>query len=119
MAVLITAILGSYALWPPLAHLPQMGPQAAAQLGSLLNSSMIGAIGIGGTLLVLLFAVDLALGLTSRSSRQFQVFELSLNIKNLSYAVMLPILILPLLHLIAHETDGIKRVLAMISELAR
>lgn len=119
MAILVAAVFGSYGLWPPLALVPELGPNAAAYMGQLLNSSLVTAIGIAGTLLVLLFAVDLALGLTSRSSRQFQVFELSLNIKNLTFAVMLPILILPILHLIGKETDAIRRVLATISELAR
>lgn len=119
IGVLMATMFASYAIWPPLELAPQFGKDAAAAIGVLIGSSVRGALGIAGTLLILLFAIDLALALASRSSRQFQVFELSLNIKNLAFVLVIPLLILPLLQLIATEVDGIGRVLQALQALAR
>ena len=58
------------------------------------------AFSIAGVVLIALFSIDLAFGLAARSIRQFQVFELSLNVKNLAFVILLPLLAFPLFKII-------------------
>ena len=61
-----------------------------------------------GVILIALFSIDLAFGLAARSIRQFQVFELSLNLKNLAFVILLPLLAYPLFRIIETKISSLE-----------
>ncbi len=118
-AELIGTIYATFAIWPPLEFAPVLAPDMAHAGGWAISKVLVGALGIAGALLICLFAIDLALALTGRSTRQFQVFELSLNVKNTAFAILLPLLALPLLNLIATETDSIGSLVELVRAIVK
>ncbi len=113
-SALIAVLIGSYALWPPLEALPAPGVEQVKALAGVVGQTLEGAIGLASVMLLCLFTADFVLGLMSRSTRQFQVFELSMAFKNLFFAILMPILVVAMLAYISRE---IARVPALMDVL--
>ena len=97
---IVAAIYASFAIWPILDLTPTLEPLNVANIGGVITSTLLSAFSIAGVVLIALFSIDLAFGLAARSIRQFQVFELSLNVKNLAFVILLPLLAFPLFKII-------------------
>jgi type III secretion protein T len=103
LMILVGAVYASYQIWPLLDVAPSLDLLKISGIGSAVTKTLWAALSISGVILVALFTIDLAFALASRSTRQFQVFELSFNLKNLVFAFLMPILILPILQLLGFE----------------
>lgn len=79
--LMVGTLIESYALWPLGSGLPDLEPAGAALFSGEFQRLMTTAVLFAGPVLLVLFAVDLALGLVNRFAQQFNVFSLSLSIK--------------------------------------
>jgi type III secretion protein T len=114
---LIGIVFFSYGVWPPLDLYPSISLDAAPVLAQQIGRMLSAAMGIAATTLSVLLVADLALGMMSRATRKFEVFELSLNVKNLAFVLLMPALILPMLFLIQRHLqslDGLYELLRSI-----
>jgi type III secretion protein T len=105
---IVAAIYSSFAIWPILDFAPTLAPLDVANIGSVITSTLMSAFSIAGVILIALFSIDLAFGLAARSIRQFQVFELSLNLKNLAFVILLPLLAYPLFRIIETKISSLE-----------
>jgi len=115
--VLVAVIYASFAIWPPLELLPALPTRGIEVFAPVIGDMLLTALAIAGTMLFALFAIDLAFALTSRSTRQFQVFEMSLNVKNLAFVILMPILALPIVTLIQEQVSVLDDVIAFLRAL--
>jgi len=79
----------SYDIWPLGRFLPLFGPEAGHLLLSLLDELFAMGLMLIGPIVVCLFVADILLALVSRAAPHFNVFALSLAVKNLVFATLL------------------------------
>ena len=114
---LVWAIYGSINIWPIFELTPTLELDQAPAVALILKQFVTNAVAIAAVLLTCMFAADLALGLISRSVQQFQVFELSLNIKNMVYAFLMPVFALPILSLVTDQLRPLSNLLELLESL--
>ncbi len=93
---LVGALLESFAVWPLLVPIGGIREASSMLFYAEMSRFMNLAIRIAGPLLIVMFLVDVALGLMNRSAQHFNVFFLAAPIKALACIVVL-IIILPFL----------------------
>ena len=81
LTLLVGALIQSYAVWPLAAAMPDLGMAGAALFAGEFQGLMTTAVLFAAPVLVVLFAVDMSLGLVNRFAQQLNVFSLSLSIK--------------------------------------
>jgi type III secretion protein T len=101
--VVLSNVYMSYQVWPPDKLFPVLDRSAALLAGGMVAKQLLMAIGFAGAVLMSLFAIDLALALMGRSTRQVQVFDISLVLKNLGLVLLLPLIGGALITIIARE----------------
>lgn len=79
----------SYHLWPALAFVPMFSDSSALQILHLLDQMMYIGVMMVAPLVIALLVADLMLAYLSRMAPQLHVFDLSLPVKNLLFAVLL------------------------------
>lgn len=79
----------SYGIWPPGSIFPAVTLAAARSFVRLLDNVVTMGLELVAPIIVFLLLTDLLLALVSRASPQFNVFSLSLNVKNLVFALLL------------------------------
>ena len=79
----------SYDIWPIGRFLPLFGPEAGHLFLSLLDDVFTMGLMLIGPIVVCLFVADILLALVSRAAPHFNVFALSLAVKNLVFAILL------------------------------
>ena len=89
--ILAEGLYQSYALWPALAFLPSFEPQSHDLLLAFLDRIMMLALVLAGPLVIAMFLSELALALINRFAPQMNVFDLSLAIKGIVFAALLPV----------------------------
>ena len=116
LTLLVGALIESYAVWPLGAALPDLRAAGAGLFAGEFQRLMTTAVLFAGPVLVVLFAVDLSLGLVNRFAQQFNVFSLSLSIKAwLSVLVVLmlvPMIAMGVVEDFAAASDRVLRLLA-------
>lgn len=89
---LVGVVYASYVVWEPLSFFPEVTKGNALALGAAAGAMLQSALAMAAPALIFLFAIDLALALATRSTRQFQVFELNLTIKNTAFVFFMPVI---------------------------
>jgi type III secretory pathway component EscT len=87
------------------------------RLGAIGASVLGGAIGLAAALLLGMFCVDVATGFATRNARQFQLNELSMAVKNLAFASLLPILSAALLATVLRDLTRIPDLIRAMLDL--
>jgi type III secretion protein T len=100
---LLGQIYMTFQVWPPFSTLPVLERSAALIAGGMVAKQLLMGVGFSAAIVMSLFAVDLALALMGRSTRQVQVFDISLVLKNLALVVLLPLVGAALMAIIARE----------------
>ena len=80
-ALLVGALIESYAVWPLGAALPDLDPVGAALYAGEFQRLMTTGVLFAAPVIMVLFMVDMSLGLVNRFAQQFNVFSLSMSIK--------------------------------------
>jgi type III secretion protein T len=88
-SLLLSGLYGSYSLWPAMSFAPVLGVNSVAPLLQMLDRIMQISILMVGPIVVGLLLADIALGFLSRMTPQFHVFDLSLAVKNLLFALLM------------------------------
>jgi type III secretion protein T len=105
MLDVLTHLYLSFQVWPAFSFFPMLDRNAAVLVGGLVGRQLVLTISFAGTNLMALFAVDLGLALMGRSTRQVQVFDISMVLKNLALVLLLPLIGGALVTLIAREVS--------------
>lgn len=98
-----SAIYQTYLIWPPQDMLPTLKLASALPAANAIATQLAIALSMAGAVLLCLFAVDFAMAIFGRSTRQIQIFDISQVVKNLALAVLLPLIGAALTALIARE----------------
>lgn len=94
LALIVGTIMESHAIWPMSAAWPDIGRATAALFQTELGRLMAIAALVASPALIVLFLIDLGLGLVNRFAQQLNVFSLSLSIKAFAGTFVL-VLLLP------------------------
>jgi type III secretion protein T len=118
LTLLVGALIQSYAVWPMDAALPSLRAAGAGLFAGQFQSLMTTAVLFAGPVLVVLFAVDLSLGLVNRFAQQLNVFSLSMSIKAwLSVLVVMMLVPMVAEGTVAAFTEVADQVLLMLAAL--
>lgn len=79
----------SYGVWPVNQFLPVFGPDAGDRILSLLDNTFYLGLMLVIPVVIGLLLSDVLLGLVSRASPQLHIFDLSMNVKSLVFALLL------------------------------
>jgi type III secretion protein T len=85
----LRTVYESYGIWPPGHIFPAVTAAAAQSFVALLDNVITMGLVLVAPIVVFLLLTDLLLALVSRASPQFNVFNLSLNVKNLVFTLLL------------------------------
>jgi type III secretion protein T len=85
----LRTVYESYGIWPPGSIFPAVTVAAAQSFVALLDNVVTMGLMLVAPIVVVLLLTDLLLALVSRASPQFNVFSLSLNVKNLVFTLLL------------------------------
>jgi type III secretion protein T len=89
MSVTLGVFYESYGIWPVDRLLPVFGPDAGTRILSLLDNMFAMGVMLVVPLVIALLLADVLLGLVSRASPQLHIFDLSLNVKSLVFALLI------------------------------
>jgi type III secretion protein T len=89
VTVALRVVYDSYALWPATAALPQFDRTTGVVLLRLLDDIIALGVMLVVPLIVCLFVADAVMALLSRAAPNLNVFDLSLGLKNLLFAVLM------------------------------
>lgn len=89
LTLTLRTVYESYGVWPVSSMFPVLTPQSAEFLLRLLDGIATMGFVLVSPIVILMLLTDLLLGLVSKAAPQINVFVLSLNVKNLVFAVLL------------------------------
>lgn len=120
---LFDIVTTSYVLWPVLADLPTLGPQAWALFGALLAASMQFALTLAAPYLLALGCIEACFALLSRVSPKFPAYVAALPFKSvllmLLIALTLPRLLTATGDIVDRHSLEVRRTLEEIATLPR
>jgi type III secretion protein T len=87
--VTLHTLYDSYGIWPIGRFLPLFGPDAGRLFLGLLDEVMTMGLMLVAPIVVCLFLADILLALVSRAAPHFNIFALSLAVKNLIFVILL------------------------------
>ena len=96
LLLLVVALLESFATWPLLTPIAGLREASVMLFEAELSRFMSLAVRIAGPVLIVLFLIDVALGVINRSAQHFNVFFLSTSLKGVASIAVL-IVLLPFL----------------------
>ena len=96
LTLMTGALLESFVAWPLVEPIGGIREASVRLFEAELSRFMSLTIRIAGPIMVVIFAIDVAMGLINRYAQQFNVFFLSMSIKSMA-AAMLLIVLLPFL----------------------
>ena len=96
LLLLTGALLESFAIWPLVEPLSGLREASVRLFENELSRFMSLTIRIAGPVMVVIFVIDVAMGLINRYAQQFNVFFLSMSLKSMA-TVLLLIMLLPFL----------------------
>lgn len=89
--VTLRTLYDSYGVWPIDRFLPLFGPDAGLLFLRLLDDVVTMGLMLVAPIVICLFLADILLALVSRAAPHFNVFALSLAVKNLVFAILMVI----------------------------
>lgn len=104
--VMIAALFESYALWPVVAPMPTLAAGGARLLEAEFGRIMLLGLLVSAPALVLLYAVDVVLGLINRFAQQLNVFSLSMSLKAVAATWIVLIQLASLVQLLQDDLLG-------------
>jgi type III secretion protein T len=87
--VTLRTLYDSYGIWPIDRFLPLLGADAGLLLLRLLDDVATMGLMLVAPIVICLFLADILLALVSRAAPHFNVFALSLAVKNLAFAILM------------------------------
>ena len=96
LLLLTGALIESFAIWPLVEPVTSLRQASVRLFEAELSRFMSFTIRIAGPVMIVIFLVDVAMGLINRYAQQFNVFFLSMSLKSMA-AVLLLIVLLPYL----------------------
>lgn len=100
---LVGVLLESYALWPVLAPMPELRPDAAGGFEQALGRMMLLMLLIAAPVLLVLYIIDAALGLVNRYAPAVNLLTIAPPLKSLIATVVLMILLGSFIDLLVTE----------------
>ncbi|NRF67245.1 type III secretion system export apparatus subunit SctT [Aquincola sp. S2] len=104
--VMMAALFESYALWPVLAPMPALAAGGARLFEAEFGRIMLLGLLVSAPALVLLYAVDVVLGLINRFAQQLNVFSLSMSLKAVAATWIVLIQLASLVQLLQDDLLG-------------
>ena len=92
--LLLSALYGSYSVWPVFGGVPSFSPDAPTQVLGTLGAMLRTTVVISAPVIIVMFLATLGLGFVNRTAPQLNVFFLSMPIKS-ALGVALLIIYLP------------------------
>ncbi len=103
LMLLAGALLESFAIWPLFQPITGIKEASVMLFETELSRFMFLVVRIAGPVMVVLFVIDLAMGLINRYAQQFNVFFLSISVKSMASILMLIILLPYLVEVLVGE----------------
>ena len=104
--LLVGALIESYAIWPLGAPLPRLSPIGAGLYAGEFQRLMTTGVLFAAPVMVVLFMVDMSLGLVNRFAQQFNVFSLSMSIKAWLSVLMVLVLVPSIVTAVVDDFEG-------------
>jgi type III secretion protein T len=117
-SLLLRGLYESYTLWPATSFAPVLGPGSVAQVLQMLDRIMQISILIVAPIVIGLLLADIALGFLSRMTPQFHVFDLSLAVKNLLFALLMVVYAVFLVPIMLSEIGALNGAFDLLRRLA-
>jgi type III secretion protein T len=89
LPLLLRVIYDSYAIWPAESFAPIFGPNTGALVLGLLDDVMSMGLMLAVPIVLALLLTDFSLALVARAAPHMHIFDLSLSVKNLVFALLL------------------------------
>lgn len=105
---LLGAFYDSYDLWRPGSFTPIMNAGAPTVILSVLDSLLRVALVLTGPIIIAILITDVMMAFLSRMAPQLHIFDLSLAIKNLLYALLIVFYIVFLMPLMLDQIDALQ-----------
>jgi type III secretion protein T len=103
MLLMTGVLLESFAIWPLVQPVTSLKMASVALFEAEFSRFMNLTIRIAGPIMVVIFLIDVAMGLINRFAQQFNVFFLSMSIKSMATIVLLIIMLPYLVDLLVNE----------------
>ncbi len=104
--VLLASLYDTYAIWPVLASLPPVGPALGAPVLGLLDRLVETALLLAMPLFGALLLTEVSLAIACKYVQQINVMFLAMGVKQIVYAVLLPVYFATLMFFVAdHVRD--------------
>jgi type III secretion protein T len=104
--VLLASLYDTYAIWPVLAPLPSLGPAMGAPVLGLLDRLLETAMLLAMPLFAALLLTEISLAIACKYVQQINVMFLAMGVKQIVYAVLLPVYFATLMFFVAdHVRD--------------
>lgn len=101
--VMMAALFESYSIWPVLSPMPTLAAGGVQLLEAEFGRIMLLGLLVSAPALVLLYAVDVVLGLVNRFAQQLNVFSLSMSLKAVAAAWIVLIQLASLVQLLQDD----------------
>ncbi|QND62174.1 type III secretion system export apparatus subunit SctT (plasmid) [Mesorhizobium sp. AR02] len=89
MEAVISALYGSYLIWPVFRFHPTLSPQGAMELLGLLDHIMRTTLLVSGPVVIFLLLVDVSMMILRRFAPQFKSSQLSPTLKNIGFPIIM------------------------------
>jgi type III secretion protein T len=89
LTLTLRTVYESYAIWPASSVFPAFSAQTGAFFVGLLDSIATMGFVLVTPIVIMMLLTDIVLGLVSKAAPQINVFVLSLNVKNLVFAILI------------------------------
>lgn len=109
----------SYQLWPAMAFTPIFAQHALLAVLSILDQVMKVGVLMVSPLVVALLATDLMLAYLSRMAPSFHIFDLSLPVKNLCFAVLMVVYVVFLIPVMLDQLGEFRATVELLKTLAQ
>lgn len=103
LLLVVTSLLESFAIWPLLTPIGGLREASVMLFEAELSRFMHLALRIAGPVMIVLFLVDLAMGVINRSAQHFNVFFLATSLKAMASLIVLMIMLPFLAELLVNE----------------
>ena len=98
-------LYSTYAIWPIATPLPELTAEAATAFFKLLDLMFRIGLIVSAPVMIPLIIVDIGLMLSARAGQQFNLFELSLTLKNLAFIVLMMLMCGPIIYGVSTQIE--------------
>jgi type III secretion protein T len=120
LLVLVGTVLQSYALWPIDQTVPSLKGVAVTIFTDEFSRLMIISLLVSSPALLVLFCIDLGMGLLNRFAQQLNVFSLAMSIKSWASLFIITMMMMTIVQLVVEDlATQNNRVLTVINNLTK